>query len=29
MLCNYVEGITLRFYQSGIFEKDYEMLNPH
>jgi hypothetical protein len=23
MLCNHVEGITLIFFQKGIFEKDY------
>lgn len=29
MLCNQIEGVTLTFVQLGIFEKDYEMLNPH
>lgn len=28
MLCNHIEGVTLTFVQLGIFEKDYEMLNP-
>lgn len=28
MLCNHFEAATLRFYQMGIFNRDFEMQNP-
>lgn len=28
MLCNQVPGVSLKFYQAGIFEKDHEIMDP-
>ena len=29
MLCNRVNGLNLRFYQTSIFESDSELMNPY